>query len=59
MRVAMSSDSEGNNYSYIPNNEFIAEDVYMPLNDWGYDPISCGEEDIAERYKCIAIFPAI
>ena len=57
MRVAMSSDSEGNRYSYIPDNQFIADDVYMPLNDWDDDPIHCDKKR-KNRCKCIVLFPA-
>ena len=57
MRVALSSDSEGNRYSYLPNKEFIAADVYMPLNEWSDDPLNCDEADDNERCKCIVLFP--
>ena len=57
MRVAMSSDSEGNSYSYIPDNQFIADDVYMPLNDWDDDPLNCDKKG-KNRCKCIVLFPA-
>jgi len=58
MRIALSCDSEGNNYSYMPNKHFICTPVYMPLNGWADNPINCIYPNYEDRCEAIVLFPA-
>ena len=62
--VAISSDSEGNSFSYIPNERYYLNDIYMSTELEAHDSYYDANEILTKKdipgktAECIILFPA-